>query len=193
MNREIIQIGHPLLKVPNQQVSSIRSKRMQRLIVDLTDTLREHNLIGIAAPQIGENYQVFITEIRNTAYRKVQKEDKLRVYINPRITWASYRYATIYEGCGSVLDGKLFGPVIRPSEIAIDACDGKGKKFHLTCDGILSRVILHELDHLLGIEYLEKVSNYKEFLTDTFYVQNIKDSKEQVGNSEITYIEHKYV
>ena len=161
------------------------------MIQDLKDTLEEHGLIGIAAPQIGENYHIFVTEARNTAFRTLDKEDIFRVYINPRITWASYRYATIYEGCGSVLNGKLFGPVIRPSEVTIVAENEKGRRFQLKCDGILSRVIQHEHDHLHGIEFLEKVSNYSQLMTDTYYVQNIKTSKEQVNNSKITIIEHK--
>ncbi|MCR4263112.1 MAG: peptide deformylase [Candidatus Roizmanbacteria bacterium] len=191
MKREIIQIGHPALKAKNKPLKEFRSKKVKQLIQDLKDTLQENELIGIAAPQLGENFQIFVTEARNTQFRTLDKEDIFRVYINPRIIWASYRYATIYEGCGSVLNGKLFGPVIRPSEVTIVAENEKGRRFQLKCDGILSRVIQHEYDHLHGIEFLEKVSNYSQLLTDTYYVQNIKTSKEQVNNSKITIIEHK--
>ena len=192
MKREIIQIGHPALKAKNKPVENICSKEIKQLIQDLKDILQENELIGIAAPQIAENYQIFVTEARNTSFRTLDKEDIFRVYINPRITWASYRFTTIYEGCGSVLQGTLFGPVIRPCEIVIQAENEKGRRFQLKCDGILSRVIQHEYDHLHGIEFLEKVSNYKQLMTDTYYVQNIKNSKEQVSNSKITIIEHKY-
>ena len=128
MKREIIQIGHPALKAKNKPVENICSKEIKQLIQDLKDILQENELIGIAAPQIAENYQIFVTEARNTSFRTLDKEDIFRVYINPRITWASYRFTTIYEGCGSVLQGTLFGPVIRPCEIVIQAENEKGRR-----------------------------------------------------------------
>lgn len=191
MVKNIIQIGHPALKAENKLIGNIESKQTKQLIQDLRDTLQKNNLIGIAAQQIAENYKIFVTEARNTIYRKLDKEDEFRVYINPKILSVSDDQAIIYEGCGSVLNGQLFGPVKRPKEITIQAIDESGKKFQLTSDGILARVIQHEFDHLKGIEFLEKVSDYKKLMTDTFYIKNIKNSKRQAENSRITVIEHK--
>ena len=188
--RKVIQIGHPALKAANKPVKSVDSPKTKRLIRDLADTLRKNELIGIAAQQIAENYTLFVTEARNTSFRKLAIEDKFRVYINPQIVSVSFDESIIYEGCGSVLNGQLFGPVVRPKEIIIHATDEYGKRFQLTCDGILSRVIQHEYDHLSGVEFLEKVNDYKRMMTDTYYVKNIKSSKEQVENSRISKIEY---
>ena len=126
------------------------------------------DLIGIAAPQIGENYQVFLTHPRKTNARKLEKDDVLRVYINPKITFKSKETNLIYEGCGCVPHSSIFGPVIRPREIEVEAYDANGQKFRLRCDGILARVIQHEYDHLQGIEFLEKISENRKIISWDF-------------------------
>ncbi|MBI1863043.1 peptide deformylase, partial [Candidatus Microgenomates bacterium] len=141
MIRQTIQAGHPNLKRKNKSVSDVTSPVIKKLIKDLTDTLYKAELIGIAAPQIAENYQVFVTHARNTKARKLGKEDVFRVFINPKITVFSKESVTIYEGCGSVVNGDLFGPVRRPREITVTALDEKGQTFSVRCDGILARVI----------------------------------------------------
>lgn len=191
MKRELVQVGHPALKAKNKSVSNPKLKSVRKLISDLKDTLQENDLIGIAAPQIGENYQMFVTEARNTSFRKLDKEDVFRVYINPKIVSKSSKISIIYEGCGSVLNAQLFGPVSRPQEITIEAMDENGDKFQLTTDGILARVIQHEYDHLQSAIYLEKVTDYKKLVNDSFYKKDIKISEAQISASKITKIEYK--
>jgi len=191
MKREVIQIGHPALKEQNKSISNPKSTAIKKLIRDLKDTLKENELIGIAAPQIAENYQIFVTEARNTAFRILAKEDIFRAYINPKIVSKSSKFSVIYEGCGSVLNAQLFGPVSRSQEITIEAMDENGHTFQLTCDGILARVIQHEYDHLQGVEFLEKVHDFKKLMTNLYYIEEIKNSNEQIAASEITKIEYK--
>jgi len=119
--------------------------------------------------------------------------DKFRVYINPKISYFSKDENIIFEGCGSVLNGQLFGPVKRPQEITIQAYDQNGKKFQLRCDGILARVIQHEYDHLSGVEFLEKVSDYKQMMAVDYYRKNIRESRDQVEASKITIVEFNYL
>lgn len=152
--KKIIQIGHPALKAKNKQITSFDDLKLKQLVKDLKDTMIAGDLIGIAAPQIARNFTVFVTQPRKTKSR-TGIGDELRVYINPIITVFSNEESIIFEGCGSVLNGQLFGPVRRPREITIEAHDLRGKKFQLRCDGILARVIQHEFDHLSGIEFLE--------------------------------------
>ena len=184
--RQSIQIGHPTLKAPNKTFSDFTGPKLKQIVQDLVDTMRDANLIGIAAPQIAENYTVFITEPRETETRPKDQSDELRVYINPKIINASDEQVIIYEGCGSVLNGTLFGPVIRPKEITVEAFDLDGKKFRFTADGILGRVIQHEYDHMLGVEFLEKVSDYKKMMTAEYYIKNIKNDPEHRKASAIT-------
>lgn len=189
--RNVIQLGHPSLKAKNTLIKAFTSSKLHALIVTLTETMYETGLIGIAAPQIAENYSIFITHVRNTKARNLGKEDKLRVFINPQITYLSPEKSTLYEGCGSVCEAKLFGPVKRAKEVSVEAFDEYGNKFLLTCDGILARVILHEYDHLQGIAFVQKINDNKQILSQEYYVKDIKNSKKQMLASIITKIEYK--
>lgn len=186
MVRDTLQIGDPRLKTANGVITDGTTSSIKEIIQDLIDTMRANELIGIAAPQIGENYKIFITEPRETKTRSIDQSDELRIFMNPKIISFSKEKLLMYEGCGSVCHGQLFGPVIRSKQITIEAKDMNEKKFTFICDGILARVIQHEYDHLLGIEFTEKISDYKKLVSRESYIQTIKNSKEQEQASLIT-------
>lgn len=188
-----LQIGDPGLKLKNKIITDFKSAKVRNIISDLKDTMYNKGLIGIAAPQIGENYRIFITEPRETKARTADQSDRLRVYINPVIVRKSKQKTLIYEGCGSVLDGQLFGPVHRASWVVVRARDQYGQEFEFKANGILGRVIQHEFDHLAGIEFIEKVSDYKKLLSYEHYAKQIKFSKWHIQNSKITIKEYKYI
>lgn len=186
MVKEILQEGNPILKAANIAISNFKSKRLQQLILNLIDTMHDSQLIGIAAPQIGENYNVFVTELRETKFRTKDQTDVLRVYINPTIVSKSNDESIIYEGCGCVERVNSFGPVKRPRTITVSAFNQQGVEFKLTADGILGRVIQHEYDHLHGIEFVDKVPDKSTLLSQEAYIQNIKGSDAQLNASKIT-------
>lgn len=189
--RRVIQIGDPRLKKENKIIRYFTDKKLHSLIDDLKDTMNKAGLVGIAAPQIGENYCVFVTHPRNTKSRNIGKEDIFRLYINPKITVSSMDQVIIYEGCGSVVKGQLFGPVKRPKEITVQAFDETGGKFEITTDGLLSRVIQHEYDHMVGIEFTEKIADYKKLMARTFYAKYIRDTEETKKLLEIKKLKYK--
>jgi peptide deformylase len=184
--RATLQIGDSRLKANNLFVDNFADTKIAQVVRDLIDTMHAGDLIGMAAPQIGENFKIFVTEPRKTEARPADQTDAQRVYINPQIVHSSGEKVIIYEGCGSVLSGNLFGPVLRPREITIEAFDLNQKKFRLRCDGILARVIQHEYDHLSGIEFTEKIADYKKLMAREFYLRDIKNSPEQIQASLIT-------
>jgi peptide deformylase len=185
---EILQIGDPRLKSKNVDLKPADTKLIKKIVADMVDTMGKDKIVGLAAPQIGENFKLFITEPRETPYRAADQSDILRVFINPKIIEFSKRKTTIYEGCGSVA-ANFFGPVIRPAEIVVEAYDIDFKKFQLRCDGMLARVIQHEYDHLSGIEFVEKISDYKKIMNFEFYNKNIRTSPTQASASKISVIE----
>jgi len=189
--KKTIQIGDPRLKSENVVIKDFNSPKVKKVIRDLRDTMIKNDLVGMAAPQIGYNYKIFVTQPRKTKARKLAQVDKFRVYINPKIIKFSKLQNIIYEGCGSVMDGNLFGPVKRPQEITIEADNEDGEKFQLRCDGILARVIQHENDHMVGIEFTEKILDYKKLMAREFYIKNIRNSKDQLKASKITIVEYK--
>jgi len=186
--RKTLQIGDPRLKGKNKRVVDFKTPKIRGVIQDCIDTMHDSELIGIAAPQIGENYSIFITEPRKTDTRTGDQVDELRIYINPKIIYFSKAKTIIYEGCGCVgnINYYLFGPVKRSKEIVVEAYDLNKQKFSLRCNGLLARVIQHEYDHLNGIEFIEKVDNYQKLVDFSHYVQNIKSSKSQLKASKIT-------
>ena len=187
--KPILQIGDSILKAKNKSLEKLNSAKIKSVIKDLTDTMLKNDIVGIAAPQIGVNIKLLITEPRETEYRKADQSDKLRVYINPRITEYSKEKSTTFEGCGSV-GADFFGPVERPKKITIEAYDQKFKKFRLTCDGLLARVIQHEYDHLSGIEFVEKISDYKKVMNADNYQKQIRNSVKQIAESKISILEY---
>lgn len=187
--KPIIQIGDSRLKSANILLKKSDFEIIDRTIADLTDTMLKNDIVGIAAPQIGINLKLFITEPRQTKFRTADQSDQLRVYINPQIIEYSEDESIIYEGCGSVSSADFFGPVKRPRRITIEAYDQDFKKFRLTCDGLLARVIQHEYDHLSGVEFVEKIYDYKKVMNLENFQKHIRTSEMQIKESKITLIE----
>lgn len=191
MVRDTIQIGNPILKAPNKEIIDFNDPIFKQTVEDLIETMRKREHVGMAAPQIGENLKVFITEPRETKYRTKDQADELRIFVNPKIVACSKEEVIIWEGCGSFPD--VFGPVKRPKEITIEALDLTGKKFRLTCDGILARVIQHEYDHLEGIQFIEKVTDLGQLKNTEFYIKDIKGLPELAKASVINKREINFI
>ena len=184
--RELLQLGDEKLTNENLEIENFDDEKIKQVIIDLVDTMKEKGLVGIAAPQIGENFRIFITEPRETEFRSKDQTDELRIFINPKIIETSSEEVISYEGCGSVARSQIFGPVSRPKTIKIEANNEKGERFRIKCDGLLARVIQHENDHLSGIEFIEKISDYTKLVSPEVYGEKIKNSPEQMQNSIIT-------
>jgi peptide deformylase len=163
----IAQSGNPILHKKSEKVD-LFTDEIQKTVQDLMDTMYAWNLIGIAAPQIGVDQQIFISEIRETPSRKSWEISPLTIYINPEIIWKSESLSGIYEGCGSVQNSGLFAIVHRPDQIRVRAQDVWGTFFELSASGLLSHVIQHEIDHLNWILFIEHV-NPEAIITDTEY------------------------
>lgn len=164
--RPTSQLGEPVIRARAQEVSDFVSPDIQQIITDLTDSMREANLVGMAAPQIGEGIRIFVSEIRSTIFRAKEKSefDDLRVFINPEIVASSDEIAIGREGCGSVAHSGLFADVPRPEKVSVRALDAKGESFELEADGLLARIIQHELDHLDGKVFLDRVTDTSTFI-----------------------------
>ncbi len=150
--KEATQVGNPLIRAKASAVPDIATKSVQKVIDDLVDSMRFHELVGMAAPQIGKSLRIFVTEIRETRFRKADSPtiDGLRVFVNPKIVSFSKKEAKDWEGCGSVAASRLFGMVKRPHSLVIKAMDRTGATFQMKASGLLARIIQHEMDHLNG-------------------------------------------
>lgn len=162
MIKPITQIGEPVLRAKAKAVLPKDKLKVQKIIKDMIDSLHANPLIGIAAPQIGIGLQIFITEIRKTKLRNTEEASSLRIYINPRITWSSKKQTVLDEGCGSVCDAQIFGPVRRPAEVEVEALDENFEPFTLKARGLLAKCIQHEFDHLQGTVILDKFTDTRK-------------------------------
>ncbi|OHD13051.1 MAG: peptide deformylase [Spirochaetes bacterium GWB1_48_6] len=106
--------------------------------------------IGLAAPQVDSQHSLFVVGL---------PDEKPLVFINPEITGTSLETNPYEEGCLS-LPG-LYAKVTRPTSISIQAYNEKGRPFKLEADGLLARVIQHELDHLKGVMFTDHLSDFK--------------------------------
>lgn len=142
---DIITIGDDVLRNKSETIDSFGSE-LQLLVDAMAETMQEEEGVGLAAPQVGVAKRLFITNAR---------DDQLRVFINPEIIETSQEQVVFEEGCLSVPG--VYAEVIRPQRITIQAFDVKGKAFTLQADGLLSRVIQHEYDHIRGILFVDRL------------------------------------
>ena len=169
--RPTTQVGNKVIRAKSKKVLTV-SAQVKRIAQDLTDSMRNAGLVGMAGPQIGIGLRIFVTEIRKTKARKhIKKFDPLRVFINPTITKKSKKNVVEYEGCGSVAHGGLFGEVSRSESVSVVAIDEKGEKFTLEASGLLARVIQHEIDHLDGKVFLDRLTNTHSLMSREEYIR----------------------
>ena len=150
--KRVLQYGEKSLREPSKEVHKV-SKKIQDLVTDLLDTMYAENGVGLAAPQIGENYRVFVIDV-STGDQPLNP----MVFINPKIIKKSG--ATISnEGCLSFPEA--YTEVRRYSDVMVKAMDRKGRSFVLEAhDGsLLARCIQHENDHLDGILFVDHALN----------------------------------
>ena len=146
--------GDPILRKETQSVKEFDSE-LERFAEDMIETMTTNIGVGLAAPQIGDLRSLIIIDVSS----EEEDEENLEplILVNPDIIELSGN-CVIEEGCLSIPEVRV--EVERPEEIRVIYQDIKGKKKDLKCDGILARVIQHEVDHLRGrlmIDYLSSV------------------------------------
>ncbi|MDR0311367.1 MAG: peptide deformylase [Acidobacteriota bacterium] len=152
----ILKYGAPSLREISQPVEKF-DEDLEKLAADMFETMYAAPGIGLAAPQVGVNIRLIVIDIRDgdeSAGRKL-------ILCNPRIT-ASEGTQEGDEGCLSVPD--FMEHVKRPMKVAIEAQNIKGEPFELTGEGMLARAICHEIDHLDGVMFVDRVSPLKRAL-----------------------------
>ncbi len=171
--RRTTQIGNPVLRRKAKAVpaAAVTSVPVRKIVRDLVDSMREYDLVGMAAPQIGVGVRIFVSEIRTTPSRRNADPDGLRVFINPAILRRSVKTAKGGEGCGSVAYAGLFAEVRRPEGVVVSAYDEKGKRFTMNAHGLLARVIQHEYDHLEGRVFLDRLADMKGLMSREEYLK----------------------
>ena len=158
--RNVRQMGDDILRKKSKKITTL-DDRTKTLIEDMINTMEEQEGCGLAAVQVGVLKDIIVvkeleeTEVDEEGNEKVIKPSKLHIFINPEIIYYSEDKNKGFEGCLSVL-GKR-GVVERSNEIKIKAKDINMKDIELTAKDFFARTIQHEVDHLNGVLYVDRV------------------------------------
>ena len=145
---EIVKYPIKILRQRSQKVTDIKSTEVQDFIKELKDTMLEADGLGLAANQVNKAWQILT----------VNHKDGPKVFINPFIFWKNFQTSVIEEGCLSFPG--VFGLVRRPKKIWLFYRDETGRLRFLKTDGLLARVLQHEVDHIRGVLFIDKIFKY---------------------------------
>lgn len=159
MIRPICRMGNPILRKKAEDISKdyLLSDDFRQLLIDLKDSMKHYGGIGIAAPQVGVDLQVAIIELTGINRYGEEINLPLTAFVNPRITYLTEEQQGFWEGCLSVPG--LRGFVERPSKVRVNYLNEKGVEQELEAQGFLSTVLQHELDHLQGVLYIDRIKD----------------------------------
>ncbi len=141
---KILKYPDDFLRQKSQAVRDFKDQRLSDLVSNMIKTMEKEKGVGLAAPQIGSDLRICLARVDNTLF----------ALINPEIKAYSRKKEIFEEGCLS-FPGKFF-PVERPVKVKIKAQDINGKKIRIKADGLLARVLQHEIDHLDGILVIDR-------------------------------------
>jgi peptide deformylase len=147
---EIIIEPNPILRKKSAEIKNINDKQFQQLCLDMAETMKKKDGVGLAAPQIGQNIRLIIINTKEGAV----------CMINPKIIKKSLTKEWGEEGCISVPN--VFGQVKRCKKIICKYLNKDGKEVKINAKGLMARVIQHEIDHLDGILFIDKARDIKK-------------------------------
>ncbi len=145
---EVMKTGHPVLKQIAEPVEFV-NKKIRQLLDDMAETMYKTDGVGLAAPQVNVSKRIIVLDDGNC----------LIEVINPEIVKKEGSQVGL-EGCLSVPE--LFGDVERYDKIEVHGINRNNKKIKIKAEGFLARIFQHEIDHLNGILFVEKLVNPNE-------------------------------
>ena len=157
---KIAKLGHPVLHTKALAVKKLPDPSINKLVNDMSETMLDDKGIGLAAPQVHINKQVIVFRAP-TEKENEQNTIEITALINPKITQFSNETNDDWEGCLSIPG--MTGLVKRYSTITYEGFDMNGNVIKKDAEGLHSRVVQHEFDHLMGIVYISKLADNRAF------------------------------
>lgn len=164
----IVKYGHPVLRQRGAKVEAV-TPEIQQLIADMLDTMKAARGVGLAAQQVGRALLLTVLDVREATDRPSvmsidgQPVDPAShmpmVLINPEIRPTGTPVAGP-EGCLSFPE--IYADIIRPESVEVQATDPSGRKITFWAGGLLGRAVQHEVDHLKGILFIDRMSSEKK-------------------------------
>jgi peptide deformylase len=173
------QLGNPILRAKTKKVPLVfvKTPKFKTLVKRMIYTMRRADGVGLAAPQIGQPLAIAVIEMQETPTRPDLKPQEPIVIVNPRITRYSTKRTSGYEGCLSFRGVR--GSVPRSESITVEYHDERGKKIVEKASGFWARIFQHEIDHLNGVVYVDRVEDTKTFMTIDEFVKRVVNKKKK--------------
>ena len=149
---DILQTPDKTLRQKSEDITFF-DEFLRMFVSQMIETMYEHNGVGLAAPQVGVNRNVVVVDPSSG-----EDNSALKVLVNPKIT-ARRGSIESEEGCLSIPGYR--GTVTRSESVDVEYCNEVGEKLTLTATGFLAIIIQHEIDHLHGILFVDRVSSLK--------------------------------
>ncbi len=174
---EIETLNNPILRQKARTINRVDSD-LQQLIDDMIDTMRDAKGVGLAGPQVNQRMRLAIIETlpnRDDEGIEIENSRELIVVINPEIVWRSRSTIDGIEGCLSI-PGWL-GEVARPDSVRVRALDRHGKKIRLRLKGWDARIIQHEIDHLDGILFIDRLTDPEKLWPEEEFLEGLGEEE----------------
>jgi len=167
--RPIAQLGHPVLRQLASPIQDFTDPELASLIEDLLETMESSGGVGIAAPQVFLPLRVIVVASRpNARYPQAPLMEPL-VLVNPELVWASGQQEEGWEGCLSIPG--IRGLVPRAVGVRVSYRTPEGESRGLDLEGFPARIFQHELDHLDGLVFLDRIENNRNLISDAEYLR----------------------
>lgn len=168
---QVVELGNPMLRQVTQPIANIHHDRIQKLSRDLLLTVKQTNGVGIAAPQVGHSDRLFVVASRpNLRYPHAPIMEPT-VMINPQILSHSAEVVQGWEGCLSVPG--IRGLVPRYQAIVVEYTGLDGRLYQQEFADFIARIFQHELDHLDGLVFLDRVKSTQDLMTEQEYMRRV--------------------
>ena len=171
---KIAKLGHPVLLRKSAEIDKFSTESLKKIVYDMSETMIDYNGIGLAAPQVHLSKRVLI--FRNP---DLEEKDKIQItpLINPVFEPLGDDKEDDWEGCLSIPG--MQGLVRRYKKIKYYGLDLDGNKIENEVDGLHARVVQHEIDHLDGILYTDRLADKKAFGYEKEIIEFWKNEKKR--------------
>ena len=176
---QVAKLGDPILRQKAELVNldflNSQDNKMQALIDDMIETMREEDGVGLAAPQVSQSLRLVVIECSLNERYSEAPNIPLTILINPSIKYYGEDTVLDWEGCLSLKD--LRGLVPRSSKIIVEYFDRKGALVTVNAEGFLAVVLQHEIDHLDGKVFLDRMTDLSQLAYVEEFEKYIADKK----------------
>ncbi len=173
--REIKILGDPVLRTPCDEVEEF-DEELRTLVEDMLETMYRAQGVGLAAPQVGLSLRVFVVDLGDSD----ENGSGPLALVNPRIVESSRKADRAPEGCLSIPG--MEEVVERPETVTVEGQTPEGEDVSFTASGLFSRAVQHEIDHLDGVLFIDRLSPLKRRMLLKKWHKSREEESEEVAS-----------